>query len=651
MLRFGVNSPNYRAKSALNRKTMPKLSTKIEIGYLFFAAIIVAVAVFSIYHIRQLSHPLYLLLRGRYENVTAAEKMLSNIRQQESEQFNMVEQGLDTASVRRFKKAGKEFVYWHNQARNSISLPEEPVLLDSIAELYSVYQEKSNVLQHRLEAGIGYKERKAFHSRQIVPVVMKLSNLCHELQEINEIAIERTERRAEKLSSQATGFIVLFVIAALVFSMAAGWYFTKRIIRPLKDATEKVKKIGQGNWDQKLEIKTNDELEELAYEFNRMTARLAEYEKLNVKKLLAEKKKAETIVSNIPVGILVLDEEDHITLLNTVAEQVLQKDRNEILYHSIQKMNLSVEMRNVLLSEVQSAKNIDSERLPLIPVETGNHTRFYTVRRIPLATQIREKAGTIVLFQDVTTYQELDDLRSEFIATISHEIKTPITSLNMAVDILLKEVKGPLTNNQKELLNDARNDVVRLKTFVKELLDLAKLESGHYPLEYKRIDVAALIRRSWQSLLRLAEEKNVSIQTKIEKNLPPLYGDERLLNRALTNLLKNALEHSPYGEQISIRVSVESSRSMWVISDRGKGIPPQARELIFDKFVRLNKSGDSVGLGLSITREIIRRHGGRIWAEDNADRGARLCFSLPLGSAHKNNKNSNGNKKNENIAL
>ncbi len=612
---------------------MSSLRTKIEIGYLFFGIIIIAVAIFSIYHINQLSQPLYTLLRGRYENVTAAEKMLNALQTQEALQFRMVENGLDTSFVRLYRKAESEFVFWRNQAVKSISLPQEPVFLDSIALLYNQYIKESNALQNELIKGTSYKKRKHFHTIQIVPLVRQLSTLIHGLKEVNEIAIERTGRTTEQLSSRATWFIVVFTFLAFVFSIGVGRYFTRRIIRPLKETTEKVKQISHGNLEQKLDIRTSDELEELAMEFNRMTGRLAEYEKMNIQRILTEKKKAEAIVSSIPVGIVVLDEKERIVLLNEEAEKIFKSRKERLINCSLKETGMDMDLIHKIMPVSQIKVEDDKQEKHLIQVEVQGKTRFYTVRRIPFTMGEQNEAGTVILFSDVTPFQELDNLRTEFIAALSHEIKTPLTSLNMAIDILLHGVKGPVGSEQKELLEDARADVERLKSFIKELLDLARMESGKYPLVSEKTDMAQIVRQAAQSLQRLAKEKQVAILLQLEKNLPHIYADAHLLTRVVINLVKNAIEHSPLNAKVTIQLIVDRENIHCKVTDEGSGIPQESVENIFNKFVSLGQKGDGVGLGLSIAREIIRMHNGRIWAENSKDKGSRFHFIIPLYTA------------------
>ena len=607
---------------------MRSLSTKIEIGYLFFAVLIIAVAVFSIYHIKQLSQPLYTLLRGRYENVTAAEKMLSVLQTQEALQFRMVENGPDTSYMNLYNKEKKEFDFWRTNAEKHISLPQEPVLLDSITNLYNLYKEESQALQQYLFEGVSYKERKRIHTTRIVPLVIKISSLIHDLQEVNEIAIERTERRSEKLSSRATWLIIIFTFIAISFGIAAGKYFTSLIIRPLKETTEKVKRISHGNLEQKLDIRTSDELEDLAVEFNRMTARLAEYEKLNVEKILTEKKKAEAIVEGIPVGILVLDETGRIVLLNEQAGKIFNADKSKLLNQSVDELDISPG----LLQKIKYADQNEDEKKAdfLISIKIGEQASFFTVRRIQLFVEGRKKIGSVILFQDVTPFKELDNLRSEFIEAISHEIKTPLTSLNMAIDILLRGVQGSVNQVQKELLEDARNDVDRMKAFVKELLDLAKLESGKYPLLYEKTDIGVIVQKTMRSFKRLAGEKAITLKRETAEAIPQVDADPHLISRVVSNLLKNAIEYSPRGSQVTINVLADKDNLHVCVSDEGKGIPDDALGIIFDKFVRLGKDGENVGLGLSIAREVIRMHNGRIWAENKTDKGSRFCFTIPI---------------------
>ena len=244
--------------------------------------------------------------------------------------------------------------------------------------------------------------------------------------------------------------------------------------------------------------------------------------------------------------------------------------------------------------------------------------------------------GSVTVLQDVTSFKNLDRLKSEFMAAISHEFRTPLTSINMALDILLKGVRGKLNKNQQELLEDAKKDGQRLKNLVRELLDLSKLEAGKYPFTYTKVRFQELLDYSLDPLHRYIEDKAIKLKLRIDRQIPQFEADYHQLSRVMTNLVENAIQHTSNKGEIIIEAITETGNLQVCVIDSGEGIPEEAIDLIFDKFVQVKNFQDTesgnIGLGLAIAREIVEAHKGKIWCESKLGKGSRFCFTIPLSS-------------------
>jgi signal transduction histidine kinase len=256
--------------------------------------------------------------------------------------------------------------------------------------------------------------------------------------------------------------------------------------------------------------------------------------------------------------------------------------------------------------------------------------------------------GVLTVLQDVTQFKELDRMKSDFIATLSHEFRTPLTSMNMSVDILSQGILGPLNEKQKELINSAKEDCFRLTKLARELLQLSKLESGKVQLKNEELDLQSVIDLSVHPLLLQFNEKQIHLVTDIEPGLPRLIADEQQISWVITNLVTNALRYTDAGGTVSIRArsqgrgnGPEGTRDfgeavLVEVEDTGQGIAKENLEKIFDKFVQVKgmagSTPGSVGLGLAIAKEIVEMYRGRIWAESELGRGSKFSFILPFGS-------------------
>lgn len=229
-------------------------------------------------------------------------------------------------------------------------------------------------------------------------------------------------------------------------------------------------------------------------------------------------------------------------------------------------------------------------------------------------------------------------MKSDFIATLSHEFRTPLTSVNMAVDILDKEILGPLSPEQKELIASAREDCFRLTKLARELLQLSKLESGRLQLKNVDLDVSDVVESSLHSLHIQFHEKDIRLETAIAAGLPHIMADEQQISWVITNLVTNALKYTNSGGTVTIRAREDGGAVRIDVEDTGQGIARPDLDRIFDKFVQIKHATDatpgSVGLGLAIAKEIVELYGGRIWAESELGHGSVFTFCIPLEQPH-----------------
>ena len=243
------------------------------------------------------------------------------------------------------------------------------------------------------------------------------------------------------------------------------------------------------------------------------------------------------------------------------------------------------------------------------------------------------RSGVVLILQDVTQFRELDKMKSDFMAAVSHEFRTPLTSVNMGVDILRQKLLGPLTKAQEELLDTSKQDCERLTKLVRELLQLSKLESGKVEMREDIVEVRRVIESTLQPLYLPFREKGVELRFAVENHVPQLLGDEQQFSWVISNLVTNALRYTDRGGSVEVSAVPDGDSVLIRVEDTGRGIPAEHLNSIFDKFVQVKQSADStpgsVGLGLAIAKEIVELYGGKIWVESELNRGTAFYFRLP----------------------
>jgi PAS domain S-box len=391
-----------------------------------------------------------------------------------------------------------------------------------------------------------------------------------------------------------------------------------------------IKQIKAGNLGHEAEIISNDEVGELAREFNNMTSRLLQFEQSTLGKLVEEKNKSITIVKSISDPLIVLDTNYRIILINDASEHFFGiKEESALERHF-----LEVIRNGELFDFVTTAKDEkDAIIQKIISINTGAEEHFFNVSVTVIKNDKSSLAGFVVLLQNVTQLKHLEKIRNDFIATISHEFKTPLTSIIMGTDLVLGEVIGKLNSEQKEVATAIKEDGERLSILVNDLLELTKIESGKAVYKMDECSMVSIIESSIKQFFQFAEQKGVILLTNADKSLPKVKADYEKITWVLNNLISNALKYTKEGDHILVLAEEKNDKVYVTVKDTGVGIPAEYLNIIFDKFVQV-KGGDfemrGTGLGLAVVKEIVEAHEGKIWCESELDSGSSFTFTLNI---------------------
>jgi PAS domain S-box-containing protein len=319
---------------------------------------------------------------------------------------------------------------------------------------------------------------------------------------------------------------------------------------------------------------------------------------------------------------------------NAVMTDLCCDPREDVIGKSIDEVVHDERVKRLLKACYEGKELPTSGRGQYVEFERNGTRSYFRPRLTKMTDSSGEMFGVLMVLQDVTQFRELDHMKSDFIATMSHEFRTPLTSINMSVDILNQEILGPLNERQRELITSTKEDCYRLTKLARELLQLSKLESGKIELKNEELDVAGVIKFSLQPLQLQFAERGIHLAVDAEPDLPRIVADEQQISWVISNLVTNALKHTDAGGRVSIRARTDQNAILIDVEDTGHGIAPENLEKIFDKFVQVKHTSDqtpgSVGLGLAIAKEIVELYGGKIWVESTVGKGSTFSFALPL---------------------
>jgi PAS domain S-box-containing protein len=608
------------------------LRFKVGVGYVVLVVINIVVTIWVIYNFDRLNQALNSILNENYPNILAVENMARSIEHHQIALSLALNRDVDSGKVM-FAEAKTEYYQWFQEAsKNKSSVPEAGLILDNIHSTYEGFLLVSDSL-FGLVSNKKYSEAKSFYGNTLRPFSERLTENCFWLIEENQKDMQKAASRAKLISDEAVIAVLFASLLALGLSIMTMIQFTKRIIEPAEQLTETVHQIGRGQLDLKIDIRTNDEVGELSREFNKMTERLRKFEELNIEKILIEKQKSETIVESISDAIIVCDSASRIQVMNRSAEELLSVREEEILGKEIHSGIADERLLNMLKNPADPS--ITNQ--PYFQFQYRNRTIYVRPRVSEIPSLHGGPGGVVLILQDVTQFKELDKLKSDFMAAVSHEFRTPLTSINMGVDILRQQLVGPLTKEQEELLDSSKQDCDRLTKLVRELLQLSKLESGKIELRGDLVDIQRVVESTIQPLQLQFKEKGVDLRVALDEHLPMLTGDEQQFSWIISNLLNNALKHTDAGGVVEVKVTRTGDQLLFHVKDTGRGIPREYLGKIFDKFVQvkqsLNATPGSVGLGLAIAKEIVEMYGGKIWVRSEEGKGATFSFQLPIAQA------------------
>jgi PAS domain S-box-containing protein len=608
-------------------------SIRYEIGFGFIAlfVLILTLGIYTSYNFFRMEKVVSRLLEQNSPGVKAAANMLSALVGQESYQV-MLSEKFDSLNVAGYKTQRDNFLYWYEQAESSAHNYVERIFLDSLLSTYRRYLMAVDIYLIMVENE--NPEVPSYYIRHIITLDEQLRNYCLRLLQINQEQIIESNFIIKELAGRETVTTILSLLAlALIPIIVFNLQVTKRFIIPTRKLIQTLRKIDRGNIKYKIDFNSNDEIAELVGEFNKMTERLNAYDRMNIQKILAEKRKTEALVGGLIEPIFVVDAEKRLVLINRAAEELTGLNRQALENQFVQDLIKDKNILKLLTADQRQMKEIARSDY-LLSVKRDSATIFFKPRQTEIFDEDDMRLGQVTILEDVTPFKNLDRMKTEFISTVSHEFRTPLTSINMTIDILSQGVVGKINPRQVELLKAAKEDIDRLIKMVKDLLDISRFDSGKYEPEMEDFLIQDAIANSLKPLQLLLENRKIKLELNILQNTSPVHGNHQQISWVITNLLNNAVRYTDIGGQISIFVKQLPGEAQVCVADNGRGIPRDSLDKIFDEFYQVKEKSDdtkgSVGLGLAIAKKIVLAHRGRIWVESVLGKGSQFYFSLPF---------------------
>jgi PAS domain S-box-containing protein len=574
-----------------------KIKTKLTLGVGLLFLLIILLTVVSTWYINALKRDTNNILTANYNTLQYSRNMI----------LALDEMNHDPHAVARFEANLKK-------QKGNETEPEEKKMTDQVAAHF--VQLKKDIDDSALKSVI----------RTDISALMLL----------NMQAIEHKSEVASRTAATATLWVdivgtLCFLIAFILLVNLPG-----SIANPIEELTKSIKGIAAHNYNHRVHLKGHSEFGELARSFNAMAEKLEEYAGSNVARLLMEKRRIETLINNMRDPVMGLDETGKVIFANNEALKITGLKETDFIGKEVHQIAENNDLMHILIKDLDSGNSDARANAPLKIFSDKKESYFekeiVAINIIPTGEKEAKVIGHVIMLRNVTPFKELDFAKTNFIATISHELKTPISSIKMSVQLLENNKTGLLNEGQSQLLESIKDDSNRLLRITGELLNMSQVETGNIQLNIQQSSPYSILQYATNATKMQAEQKRIMVSVDIDDDLPDINIDSEKTAWVLTNFITNAIRYSDEDGKIILSLKETNQEICYSVQDFGKGIEPKYREKVFERYFQIPGSlKTGTGLGLAISKDFIEAQGGHIGVETEAGLGSRFffCFHRP----------------------
>ncbi len=592
-------------------------------------ATLVVVCALSTAAVNRLGGAIGLILRENYVSVVACQEMNEALERQDSAALFSASGRNDIARPMLAQhRAG--FARAFQREAGNVTLPGEGAEVRQVDVLYRDYVHAVD----RVLSGPSERRVELYFS-DLLPRFGAVRSRVTNIRLMNQRNMEWADKEARRVARRTLELAILATVVALGI---AGWFalrIPKTVLDPIVSFTRHARAIGEGKLDTNIPVPEVSELNVLGLALNRMQERLRAYRDSSLGELLAAKDLSRATIASMVDPVIVFSTRGEVLLANESAEStfgLVSGDVDLLRRGGIEIPEPIAIARDAVLTHGQAL--LPQSLAEAMRWITSDGEKYFLVRASPLESDEASGAGVIVVAQDVTRFRRIDALKSDVVATVSHELKTPLTSLRLATHMLLEESTGPLQSMQRELAITARDETERLQSTVNELLDLVRIEREAGALQRAPVNPHALLQEVASAHRKMAELKHVSIELEVSEQESFVEVDAEQITIVLSNLVSNAIRHSHEGGHVWLSAHVDEGDYVFSVRDDGDGIAPEQLPRIFERHWSGSEPSTLKGrhgLGLAIAKEIATRHEGTLDVETSLGTGSTFRLRIPRG--------------------
>ena len=596
------------------------IRTKLVIAFAGLLLIVAVVGALSVHTLNESSQAIERILRENYDTVAACDHMKAALEKLDRQAELCLWE--DRPEVcRQSQSVLSEFDKNLRFQQGNVTVPGEQELNDRLTESWKSYrQDLANFYQVSDLA-----QRRKVYNHQLLPRSQGIWQATQKIIELNLNNMVAADGQVKQRAAQ-TRKAMLFL---LFIGMGMGAGFTvlagPAILRPIASLTRSVREIQQGNLDLVVNVRSQDEIGQLGEAINRMAASLRDFRRSDQAHLLRTQRSTQLALDSLSDAVAICDPGGKIELANETARQLFKLVPESTVDAAGNEKITQIFWGVCRKERPYRPKGYEGA----IQVFIKEEEHFFLPQAIPIFDQERQLAGVTLMLTDVTRWRHLDEVKTDLISTVSHELKTPLTSIRLAIHILLQEKLGPLSPQQMELLVTAREDSDRLYRVIEDLLDISRIESGQAEITLQPINVDELVLQATDKLRPAFRDHGVTLNLKVAPDVPRVLADPSRLQLVFDNLLSNALKYTRMGGEVTIKAQLDDTMVRFAVEDTGIGIAPGFLPRVFEKFFRVpGQEQVSSGLGLTIAKEIVEAHGGAIEVASQPGKGTKFSFTV-----------------------
>ncbi len=516
----------------------------------------------------------------------------------------------------------KSLIYCHTmqQELNTLSqnFPATIKALDS-----TLQQQKNNITEPGEKDATGNLDRDLVKLKKGDTTRQNIRDIYGQIQSILYINMQAIKRKSEVAEASASDALTIIIsLGGLVFIIAFTFIvnFPSIITNPISQLTDAIKEIAKKNYKYRIHIDNKDEFGNLADAYNNMAERLEFFESSNLNQILFEKSRAEAVINSLKDASIGIDKNNVILFANSQALQLLGLKVEQVVGKPVEE----IAKRNDLFRFL-----IENESVIPFTIVVDNHENYFT--KEILEVEQDDIKNKVIVLKNITSFKELDVAKTNFIATISHELKTPLASSDFSLKLLEDERVSKLTDEQKELIANLKGDNQRMLKILSELLNMSQAEAGKIQLTLSKVNPATIANNAIETVRSAASEKDITIESHWDNDLPDIEADADKTTWVLNNFLTNAIKYSPVDSTIETAIQRSDQTIIFTVKDRGVGIDKEYLPRLFERYFKVPGSKEKGnGLGLAISKEFVEAQGGKVWANSEPGKGAVFGFQLPM---------------------